>query len=111
MLKKLLIRIAKKVLQGVLSQLMQQFNVVQDQALAPMRQMVQQVTDGIWVGEGANAFVEEVSSLFIPGVGQVCVNITHVHKGLTFALDTMEQADESVSQLVSSRLVDAFDFF
>ena len=41
-----------------------------------MRAMVQAVTGGIWVGNGANAFVEEVSSLMIPGVGQVMSHVS-----------------------------------
>jgi hypothetical protein len=81
--KKALIRLARKVVQGVMSQLMQQLNVVQDQALAPMRTMVQAVIGGIWIGEGANAFVEEVSNLMIPGVGQVMDNISFIHKGVS----------------------------
>ena len=74
-IKKALLRFARKVVEGIMSQLMQQFNVVQEQALAPMRLMVQQVMGGIWVGDGANAFVDEVSSLMIPGVGRVADNI------------------------------------
>jgi hypothetical protein len=101
-IKKALMRLARKVLQGVLSQLAQQLNIVQDQALNPMRQMVQAVTDGIWVGEGANAFVEEVSNIMIPGVGQVTDNITFMSNGIQFAMDVMDRADEAVNNKVNS---------
>lgn len=107
-LKKALIRMARRVLQGVLSQLMQQLNVVQDQALNPMKMMVQTVSGGAWIGQGANAFVEEVSSIMIPGVGQVGDNITFVHKNLQFAMDVMDRADEAVNTKVNS-LADVFD--
>jgi hypothetical protein len=83
-----------------MSQHIQQLNIVQDQALAPMRQMVQVVMGGIWIGEGANAFVEEVSSLMIPGVGQVMDNINFINKGLQHASDVIEQADTQVSSKV-----------
>lgn len=106
--KKALMRLARKVLQGVLGQLAQQLNIVQDQALNPMRQMVQAVTDGIWVGEGANAFVEEVSSIMIPGVGQVAENITFMSSGIQFAMDVMDKADDAVNTKVNS-LADVFD--
>jgi uncharacterized protein YukE len=108
---RVLIRIARAVLNNVLSQLMQQFNVIQDQALSPMRSMIQQVTDGIWIGEGANAFVEEVSNLMIPGVGQVGENISTMSKNLQFARDTIERADEEVDRLVKGRVFDAFGFY
>ncbi|NJN98933.1 MAG: hypothetical protein HC875_34995 [Anaerolineales bacterium] len=106
-IKRALIRFARKVVQGVLSQLMQQLNVVQDQALAPMRQFVQAVMGGIWVGDGANAFVEEVSSLMIPGVGQVADHITTMHKNLQNACDVIDQADEQVNSKING-LADVF---
>ena len=74
MFREFLIRMARAILQRVLSELMQVLNIVREQALAPMRMMVQQVTGGIWIGQGANAFVEEVSSLMIPGA----VSYTHL---------------------------------
>lgn len=101
-IKKALIRLAKRILQSVLGQLMQQLNIVQEQALNPMRTIVQAVTGGAWIGEGANAFVEEVSSLMIPGVGKVCDNITFVHSNLQRANDVMERADQEVRNKVNS---------
>ncbi len=106
-----LIRLARAVVQSVLSQLMQQLNIVQEQGLQPMRMMIQAVTDGVWRGEGANAFVEEVSSLMIPGVGQVADDIQMVHNNLNNAVDVIDNADAQVNQLISSRLGDTFAFY
>lgn len=103
-----LLRVARAVLSTVLSQLTQQLGVVQDQALSPMRMMVQQVTSGVWRGEGANAFVNEVSQMMIPGVGQVGDNITMISDNIRFAMDVMERADEQVNTVVNS-LGDVFD--
>ncbi len=102
-----LLRFARQVVQNILGQLMQQFNVVQEQALSPMRAMVQQVTGGVWIGEGANAFVEEVSSLMIPGVGKVGEHITTMQRNLNHAVETMDQADSQVTGLVNG-LSDVF---
>jgi hypothetical protein len=102
---------ARSALESALSQLMQQFNVVEEQALTPMRAMVQSVVGGIWIGQGANAFVDEVSSLMIPGVGEVGENITTMHNNLTSARDIIDRADEEVDRLVQSRLFDAFEFY
>ena len=41
MIGKLLMRLARKVVEGVLSQLNQLLNMVQEMAMAPMRQMIQ----------------------------------------------------------------------
>jgi hypothetical protein len=110
-MQKLLMRLARKVLENVLGQLTQQFNVVQEQALAPIRMIVQSVTDGMWKGDGADAFVQEVSSLMIPGVGKVGSNITSMNSKLQQARDIMDQADQAVSRIVSSKLEDVFNFY
>ena len=97
-----LIRFARQVVQNVMSQLMQQFNVVQEQAFSPMQAMVQQVTDGVWIGKGADAFVEEVSSIMMPGVGKIGDGISVLSKNIQNAMDVMDQADEQVSGIVNS---------
>lgn len=95
-----LLRFARQVVANVLSQLTQQLNIVQQQALAPMRMMIQQVTGGVWVGDGANAFVQEVSSLMIPGVGKVGENITTMQRNLNRAIEVMDRADQQVNNMV-----------
>ena len=91
MFREFLIRMARAILQRVLSELMQVLNIVREQALAPMRMMVQQVTGGIWIGQGANAFVEEVSSLMIPGVGKVMDQVSTMSNNLRRAQEIMDQ--------------------
>jgi hypothetical protein len=100
--KAALIRFARKIVESVLSQLMQQFNIVQEQAFSPMQAMVQQVTDGMWVGRGADAFVEEVSSIMMPGVGKIGDGINIFSKNINNAIDVMDRADEQVNNFVNS---------
>ncbi len=102
-----LIRFARKVVQNVMQQLMQNFNVVQEQAFSPMQAMVQQVTDGIWVGQGADAFVEEVSSIMMPGVGKIGDQITTFNRNIGNAVDVLDRADETVNNVVNG-LADLF---
>ncbi len=106
-----LFRFVRKVVEGVLSQLMQQLNVVQELALAPMRAIIQQVVGGVWRGEGANAFVQEVSTMMIPGVGRVADTITTLNRNLTFAQNAIDRADEEVSKIVKSKILETFQFF
>jgi uncharacterized protein YukE len=106
-----LLRFARKVVEGVLSQLTQQLHAVQEMALAPMRAMVQQVVGGVWRGEGANAFVDEVNSLMIPDITRVAETITGMSSNLHFAQSVIDRADEEVDRLIKSRIVDAFEFF
>ncbi len=107
-MKSALLRFARQVVANVLSQLTQQLNIVQQQALAPMRMMIQQVTGGVWVGDGANAFVQEVSSLMIPGVGKVGENITTMQRNLNRAIEVMDRADQQVNNMVRG-LADVFN--
>ncbi len=102
-----LIRLARAVVNQVKSQLMQQLNVVEEQVHSPLKAMVQAVTNGIWIGEGANKFVEEVSGLVIPGVGQVSGHINTLHRNVQYAEDVIDRADEQVNTAVNS-LVDLF---
>lgn len=102
-----LLRFARKVVENVMSQLMQQFNIVQEQAYSPMQQMVQQVTSGVWVGKGADAFVEEVSSIMMPGVGRIGENINVFNRNIQTAIDVIDQADTQVNSAVNS-LADVF---
>jgi hypothetical protein len=103
-----LLRFARQVVANVLSQLTQQLNIVQNQAMQPMRVMIQQVTGGVWVGDGANAFVQEVSSLMIPGVGKVGENITTMQRDLNRAIEVMDRADQQVNNMVRG-LADVFN--
>ncbi len=102
MLKQALLRFARSMVQNALSQLTQQFNVVQQQAHRPMQMMVQQVVGGVWVGKGADAFVQEVSSLAMPKVDQIAQRITRTQKNIQFASDCIDRADEQVRTKVNA---------
>ncbi|MBX3010467.1 MAG: hypothetical protein KF832_03130 [Caldilineaceae bacterium] len=107
MVSKALLRFARAMVQTALSQLTQQFNVVQQQAHRPMQMMIQQVTNGVWVGRGADAFVQEVSSLAMPKVDQIGQRITRTQKNIQFACDCIDKADQQVRTKVSA-LSDTF---
>jgi len=98
----ILVRFARMVVQNVLSQLLKQFNIVREQAYDPMQSMIQQVTDGVWIGKGADAFVEDVSSIMMPGVGKIGDGITLFSKNIDNAIATMDAADEQVTGIVGA---------
>jgi uncharacterized protein YukE len=103
-----LIRLARKVVENVISQLTQQLNVVEESAMSPIRATVQAVVGGVWIGDGANAFVDEVSSLMIPGVAQVGEQITTMRKNIENAVNVIDRADEQINTKINS-LADVFD--
>lgn len=110
-MQRLLMRLARSILQNVLQGLMQQLNVVEQMAMAPLKMMVQTVVGGAWKGQGADAFVNEVQSILVPNVDTVKEHITTTSKNLDFARTRIEQGDQSVEQLIKSRLTDAFKFY
>lgn len=107
MIGKLLLKFARQVVQTVMSQLLQQANIVQDMAHKPMQAMVQQVVSGAWVGEGADAFVEEVSSIFMPRATRISEQISKFNGDLQAAVDTIDRADAQVNNAVNG-LADIF---
>lgn len=106
-IKRALLRMARAAVQNALGQLTQQFNVVQQQAYRPMQMMVQQVTGGIWIGRGADAFVQEVQSLMMPNTNQIADQIMRTRGNVQFAMDRIDQADQQVRSRVNA-LADVF---
>lgn len=107
MFMKALLRFARKVVQNVMSQLTQQLNIVQEQAYTPIQQMVQQVVGGVWIGRGADAFVEEINSMMLPNINQITQNIGTMGRNIQNAIDVIDRADDQVNNAVNG-LADLF---
>ena len=101
-MRSLLLRIARAALANVLSKLTGQFQVIQDLAMNPIRTIVQQVVGGAWTGAGADAFVEEVSTLMIPNVTRVGETVMSLNTNLQQAQQIIDDADESSERLIRS---------
>lgn len=95
-------RFVRQVVLNVVSQLAEQFSIVREQAFDPMQAMVQLVTDGAWVGKGADAFVEEVSDIMMPGVGRIGDGINRHRDNISRGIDVMDAADNQVKGIVGS---------
>ncbi|KPL91868.1 hypothetical protein [Herpetosiphon geysericola] len=109
-MKSFLMRLARKVLESVLQQLMQQFNVIQEQALAPIKKIIaSSVVD--WKGEGADAFREELTSLLSPQISRIGTGITSYHSNLGKARDLIDRADSTARNLVNSKLRSIAKFY
>ena len=89
----LLIKIAIEVVMYVIKQLLLLVRNLNEQVIRPMQVMVQQVTGGIWRGDGANAFVEAVNNMMVPDTERMSSQIDTLSKNINFATTTMQQAD------------------
>ena len=106
-----LLRMARSVVDSVLSQLAGQKNIVLEQAMRPMDAMVQQVVGGVWIGKGADAFVQEVRSVMNPGCKLIDNNFATFIRNITAARARIDKADQDVTRLVTGKLTDPFKFF
>lgn len=106
-LMRILLRIARAVLQSVIGQITQQLNVVENQVQARLKSYVQEVLGGVWTGQGADRFVETVNSDVMNMLNGITEQVTNTRNSITQALDIMDQADQQVRSLVEN-LIDVF---
>lgn len=92
----MLFRFVRSIVGGVLGDLGRQMNIVQELAHKPMQMMVQQVVGGVWVGKGADAFVQEVSNIMMPNTNTIAQTIGQTAKNIQRAIDVMDNCDRQV---------------
>jgi uncharacterized protein YukE len=102
-----LIRLARRVLQQMQQKLNEQMRRLEDEVKQPIRAIIEKVTSGVWIGKGADAFVDEVTSLLIPGLDVSHRRIHSCHSNIDRAVDIMDHADENVRRLADA-LADQF---
>jgi hypothetical protein len=90
-----MLRFAQEIVESVRTGLVQQINVVQEQALSPLNGIMQQVVGTQWIGQGADAFAEELASIVIPDIGRVTDNIGWLNNGLGQAAEVISAADKA----------------
>ena len=100
-------KFVRNLVNGIMSQVMAQVNMIQDAVTSPLRGMVNQVMGGMWKGEGANRFVAEMTSEVIPMLVNIMGFNTNFVGALKRAADRMEQAERQAN----SRAQQLFDVF
>lgn len=102
-----LLRIARAVVNSVIQTITAQINLIQDAITSPLRSMVQQVLGGVWKGDGANRFVQEMTNEVIPqlvNIGNINLNFSGL---IRRSLDIMDRADRQAT----SKANELFDVF
>jgi hypothetical protein len=92
---------------NVINQIMKQINVIQDAVTAPLRSLVNEVMGGIWKGDGANRFVQEMMSEVIPMLVNIMGFGTNYANAISKAQNRMNQA---INQ-ATSKAQTLFDVF
>ena len=90
-------KFVRSIVGGLVNQIMQQVNIIQETVTSPLRGLVNQVTGGIWKGDGATRFVDEMMNDVIPLlVGLAGMNNSYAD-GIKKAMDRMEQAERQAT--------------
>ncbi len=102
-----ILKIARSVVNHVISSINAQVNIIQDAVTAPLKGFVQQVTGGIWKGDGSVRFVNEMTSEVIPQLASIGSINLGFGSAIRKALDFMDQADKQAA----SKANELFDVF
>jgi phage-related protein len=92
---------------NVISQIMKQINVIQDAVTAPLRGLVNEVMGGIWKGDGASRFVQEMLSEVIP----MLVNIMGFGSNYANAISKAQNRMNQAINQATSKAQTLFDVF
>lgn len=90
---------------GVLGQITQSQNMIQDLVKSPMNAMLKEVEDGqIWRGPGADAFKQDITSAFLPEVDMINNLTENMGKWLRQSKDAIQQADDDALKEIEGLL-------
>jgi len=101
-------KFARSIVSGIVNQIMQQVNIIDEMVTSPLRALVNQVVGGMWVGDGATRFADEMINDVIPMlVGIAGVN-TRYSDAIKKSMDRMEQAERTATGF-AQQLFDVFN--
>lgn len=102
MIKKALLRFVRAIVETVIQQINNGIQQVISEVLNPMNNIVGEVTGGVWTGDGANTFVEEVQSIMVPLLNQIQESGNVTNTSIYTSMDIIEAADEQVTKIVGN---------
>lgn len=92
---------------GVMSLIRKLLGRVTQEITSPLNQMVNDVTGGIWKGDGANRFVNEMKSEVLPGL----MAIVGVNTSFMGAVQKSMDAFRTAEKQATSKANDLVDIF
>lgn len=101
-------KFARSIVESSIGQILQQVRIVEEQATTPIRNMVNSVVGGVWRGDGADRFVEEMNNEVIPLLVGISGLNSGYADGIRKSMDIMEQAEKQASS-AAQQLFDVFN--
>ena len=97
-----LLRTATGAVDAVVNVLARQQNALQEQVRGTIQAIIGQVTGGVWIGAGADAFVQELQSEFLPLSASLDNSLGRMIQSVRSAQNIVEQADNQAAQVVDA---------
>jgi len=86
-------------IEGIAKSILSQFSFITDQISAPLKNMVTQVTGGMWKGDGANKFVEEMTNQVIPMLATIFTGGQAFSGGIMKSVEHMNLGFQSANTM------------
>jgi uncharacterized protein YukE len=102
-----LLRIARTVVQNVRNTVNQQVNLVQEAVYKQLQQIVTNVLNGIWKGDGATRFAEEMQQEVLPSLNNLTQSFVNHNNSISKAEEVMFMADANAARMAGA-LVDEY---
>jgi uncharacterized protein YukE len=92
---------------GVIGTINRLTNSVVNEVTNPINNIINQVVGGVWKGDGATRFIDEMKSLVIPQLLYLNSYIGGTSNQLTKAMETINNADNQAGKIAGA-LMDQF---
>ena len=92
---------------GSISQITKQADVITSGVSSPLKGIVNNVTGGVWKGDGANRFVQEMTNDVIPMLAKIFIAHSSFAAGLKKSHDRMQDAFKQTATIAHT-LTDVF---
>jgi len=102
-----ILKLVYSAVNGVMGMINKLLNQITQEITSPLRVMIRNVTGGIWKGDGAERFVNEMNSMVIPGL----LSLVGINTSFLGALKKSTEIFQSADKMATSKANELVDVF
>lgn len=110
MIMNLILSFVRSQVDNLLGQATKEIDRLGDEVAGGLRNALNPLQNGMWTGQGAEKFYEEMTSVVFPEIASIATGGIDFIGAFQSAAGIIEQADQSIAGMVNS-VVDMFDIF
>jgi hypothetical protein len=99
------------VIGGIVGNILKQFDFIQTAVTNPLRGLVNNVTQGIWKGNGANKFVAEMTNQIIPMIASILTGTQNYANAIKKSQEHMLQGFQQAANIAQNLVEDFTNIF